>query len=100
MLPQILPAPGMLRSLLDQDEMYNQMLHEFLEQGDGHPRISWIHNIRMGQYQSASQQLIQEAETELYLQEKAVGYALWVRTDLRDERFIRYGVTIFLCDAV
>ena len=58
--------------LLDQDDIYNDMLHEFLAQDGGHPQVSWIHDIRIEHYKEATEKLTQEADKELDLKKKKV----------------------------
>lgn len=64
---------GQLRTLLEQDSMYGDLLSEFLDATDN-PRIAWLHDIALERYDVASETLLREATNEKGVEEKKVRF--------------------------
>lgn len=54
---------GKLQTLLLQDQIYHPLLHGFLKSTD-YPRISWLHDVAIGDFQSANATLSEEVGNE------------------------------------
>ena len=68
---------GRLRTLLDQNEVYDKLLLEFL-QATGDSRLSWIHEIKLKRHSAAATQLLDAASKTKVLAEQKVRFRLLV----------------------
>ncbi|PWN90524.1 hypothetical protein FA10DRAFT_266983 [Acaromyces ingoldii] len=63
------------RMLLEQDETFGDLLLDFLD-ATHHPRVSWLHDLALSRYQSASKTLLEEADGETRLGSKKLMLSL------------------------
>lgn len=62
---------GKLRSLLDQDEAYAELLSDFLDR-TGNDRLTWVHDVAQDRYWEASKRLVDESAKTQSIAEQSV----------------------------
>lgn len=63
------------RKLLEQEDSFSDLLLDFLN-ATHVPRVSWLHDLTLSRYQSASQTLLEEADNEKRLESKKLMLSL------------------------
>ena len=74
---------GKLRTLLEQDPIYNDMLSKFLASGS-YSKIAWIHDLGTDKYAKASKTLTRTAAEEKNAQARKLFYSIGKLTKIAD----------------
>ena len=67
--------PGQFKTLVTQDEAYAGLVSDFLQATDN-PRISWIHNLSLSNFDDAGKTLLEEIPRTQSLREREVSVVL------------------------